>query len=178
MIDSGNTIHLIPLSLDDDIDLVILKKAVAKQFKMELQLKEVHIDLSSFFNPDRVQYSANEILTALLDSANGSDDKLISITGVDIFIPVLTFIFGQAYLGGQAGIVSVYRLKNEFYGMRGNDELFRDRMVKTLIHEIGHMFGLKHCVEIDCVMRSVTYVEEIDQKSENLCPKCHKLITS
>ncbi len=168
-------IQLVPLSLDIQLDMHSIIDRVRSQFHNDLKLHEIKFDLSQYFNPDRLQYSANEILPQLVKNAAGAD-KIIGITSVDIYIPVLTFIFGQAYLGGQAGIVSVYRLRNEFYGMEENEILFRERMIKTVIHELGHMFGLMHCMEMKCVMRSVTYVEDIDQKTENLCPKCAGLI--
>jgi archaemetzincin len=91
---------------------------------------------------------------------------------VDLFIPILTYIFGQAFLNGRTGIASFYRLANERYGMKSDDNFIPDRFMKEVIHELGHTFGLIHCHVPTCVMRSSTYVEDIDQKSANLCTKC------
>ena len=95
---------------------------------------------------------------------------------VDLFIPILTYIFGQAYLGGRTAIASSYRLKNESYGMTIDDKLLLGRFTKEVIHELGHTFGLIHCQNPLCVMRSSTYVEDIDQKERHLCPICRSLI--
>jgi archaemetzincin len=101
---------------------------------------------------------------------------IIGLFSVDLFIPILTFIFGQAYLNGRTGIVSVYRLSNERYGMSANEEILKERLMKEIIHELGHMFGLVHCSNPLCVMRSSTYVEDIDQKNHRLCDKCEELL--
>ena len=98
--------------------------------------------------------------------------KTLGVFDVDLFIPILTYIFGQAYLNGRAGIASVYRLRNERYGMKKDEKLLVDRFRKEVIHELGHAFGLIHCHDQTCVMRSSTYVEDIDQKSNHLCNKC------
>ncbi|MFH1852224.1 MAG: archaemetzincin [Candidatus Neomarinimicrobiota bacterium] len=171
MVTSG-TIYLVPFSIEIDHLLLQLQDIIQQQFKYHTRIKEQHFDLSRYFNPDRVQYSANDILAHLLELSVENNDKIIGLTGVDIYIPVLTFIFGQAYLGGRAGVISDYRLKNEFYGMPNDQELFEQRLTKCIIHELGHMFGILHCNRLDCVMRSATYVEEIDQKSIYLCQRC------
>jgi len=84
----------------------------------------------------------------------------------------LTFIFGQAFLGGRTGIASLYRLSSERYGMIRENELLLNRFIKEVIHELGHTFGLIHCHYPTCVMRSSTYVEDIDQKEYHLCHNC------
>jgi archaemetzincin len=98
--------------------------------------------------------------------------KTLGLFNVDLFIPILTFIFGQAFLGGRSGIVSLYRFNNERYGMTGDNQFLQDRFIKEVIHELGHTFGLIHCHNTACVMRSSNYVEDIDQKNQQLCPNC------
>ena len=91
---------------------------------------------------------------------------------MDLYIPILTYIFGQAFLNGRTGIASLYRFSNEYYGMSQDDKFILERFKKEVIHELGHTFGLIHCHNPTCVMRSSTYVEDIDQKSVNLCLRC------
>jgi archaemetzincin len=89
-----------------------------------------------------------------------------------LFIPILTYIFGQAIFNGKTGIASLYRLRNEQYGIQKDDTILFKRFRKVIIHELGHTFGLVHCYVPNCVMRSSTYVENIDQKRHNLCVRC------
>lgn len=146
--------------------------AVKKEFSFSVNIKEGRLDLSEFYDPVRRQYNGTKILK-VVDSQYASDsEKAIGLFSVDLFIPILTYIFGQAFLNGRTGIASFYRLSNERYGMSTNDKFILDRLKKEVIHELGHTFGLIHCHNPTCVMRSSTYVEDIDQKSENLCMKC------
>lgn len=158
----------------------ILKKiaeAVNHELLLSVNIKEGHIDLSEFYDPIRRQYNGNKLLKEI-DSMYATDsNKTIGLFNVDLFIPILTFIFGQAFLGGRTGIASLYRFSNERYGMDPNDRFILERFKKEVIHELGHTFGLIHCHNPTCVMRSSTYVEDIDQKSANLCLKCRSEIS-
>ena len=147
-------------------------EAVRNEFHCSVIIREGHIDLSDFFDQTRRQYNANNLLK-LVDSLHFPDSlKTLGLFNVDLFIPILTFIFGQAFLGGRCGIASLYRVSNERYGMPEDNQLLLNRFKKEVIHELGHTFGLIHCHNPTCVMRSSTYVEDIDQKNQQLCPNC------
>lgn len=98
--------------------------------------------------------------------------RCIGIVNVDLFIPLFTYIFGQGMLGGYKAIVSIYRLRSEFYGIPSDPALLVHRTIKVIIHELGHIPGLYHCHDPACVMRSSTYVEDLDQKSSFFCDEC------
>jgi archaemetzincin len=102
--------------------------------------------------------------------------KILGVTELDLFIPIFTFLFGEAQLNGIGALVSTHRLHNQFYGIPENKKLLRSRLLKEAIHELGHTFGLIHCFTLKCVMKSSTYVEEIDQKSINFCRVCEQKI--
>ena len=108
--------------------------------------------------------------STLLAQPLADADKVLGIAEVDLFIPILTFVFGEAQLDGPGAIVSMHRLNNKFYGMPENNALLVQRIVKESIHELGHTFGLLHCSSPGCVLNSSTYVEDIDQKSDELVP--------
>ena len=139
---------------------------------MPVSVKESHMDLSEFFDPMRRQYNGNKLMKELDSRASLNHIKTIALFRVDLFNPILTYIFGQAALNGNIGVASLYRLKNEQYGMKKDDDLLLERFQKVIIHELGHMFGLVHCHIPPCVMRSSTYAEDIDQKDPYLCTKC------
>ena len=146
-------------------------ESVQHEFTGSLIVKEGRIDLSEYYDAGRRQYNGNTLLKHVDSLPVNESGKTIGLFSVDLYIPILTYIFGQAYLGGRSGIASLYRLNNECYGMKPDVRLMQDRFRKEVIHELGHTFGLIHCSTSDCVMRSSTYVEDIDQKEHFLCPK-------
>jgi archaemetzincin len=149
---------------------------VKNEFLCTVHLREGHMDLSDFFDPVRRQYNGNLLLKEVNASFASESSKTLCLFSVDLFIPILTFIFGQAILNGRIGIASYYRLSNELYGIPRDENALLERFIKEVIHELGHTFGLIHCQIPTCVMRSSTYVEDIDQKSRNFCVNCRKEI--
>ncbi len=149
---------------------------ITQEFHLPVFFEESHIDINKFYDPMRRQYDGNRILKELDFLSLPQNVKNIGLFRVDLFIPILTYIFGQALLNGRTGIASLHRLRNEQYGMGKDEDLLLDRFRKVIIHEFGHMFGLLHCHIPTCVMRSSTYVEDIDQKSHKLCFKCRSEI--
>ncbi len=147
-------------------------EAVIQEYHCPVIIKDGHIDLSEYYDASRRQYNGNGLLKYMDVQIFPDALKILGLFNVDLFIPILTFIFGQAFLGGRSGISSVYRLSNERYGMKENNLLMQERFKKEVNHELGHMFGLIHCQNPKCVMRSSTYVEDIDQKDQHLCIRC------
>jgi archaemetzincin len=165
-------ITLISFGYFENNFLETIAGAVKSEFHCTVNLKEGHADLSEFYDQARRQYNGNDLLK-LVDSMSFPDSiKAMGLFNVDLFIPILTFIFGQAFLNGRTGIASLYRFNNERYGMTGDNQFLIDRCIKEVIHELGHTFGLIHCHNPTCVMRSSTYVEDIDQKNQHFCLNC------
>jgi len=89
---------------------------------------------------------------------------------------VLTFVFGEAQLSGNCAVVSLHRLREEFYGLPPNEELVRARLLKEAVHELGHTFGLRHCDNWQCVMTSSHAVERLDVKGTEFCFLCGRVV--
>jgi len=152
-------------------------EAVVHEFNIPVLIRDGHLDLSEYYDPARRQYNGNTLLKQIDLLSTYDSLKTLGLFNVDLFIPILTFIFGQAFLGGKSGIASIYRLNNERYGMTPDDQLMLDRFIKEVIHELGHTLGLIHCQNPACVMKSSTYVEDIDQKEQHLCISCRANLT-
>jgi len=145
---------------------------VSQALDHEVESVDLEMDLPKYYSTERGQYNATWILAGLLRQSADPDAKIVGITRVDLFIPVLTFVFGQAQLDGQGAVVSTYRLRNEFYGLPADEERLIERTIKEVVHEAGHSFGLVHCPDYGCVMHAATYVEDVDLKSERFCRDC------
>jgi len=124
------------------------------------------------FDAERGQYGSIPVLDWLNRLCPQDALKLLAVTERDLFIPVLTFVFGQAQLGGRAGVVSLARLRQEFYGLPRNDAVLVRRAHKEAMHETGHLFGLVHCADRRCVMSLATSVRQIDAKEAVFCAPC------
>jgi archaemetzincin len=168
-------IYILPLRFPDDILLEHLSFVIREVFEIPVQLMEESFSLKGGFDPVRNQYNSTWILSQLLDQAPEEDCKILGITSVDLYVPVLTFVFGEAQLEGKAAVVSSFRLRDELYGLPKNPERLKERLEKEAIHELAHTFGLVHCREPVCVMHSYTYAEEIDLKSKDFCGACSSL---
>ena len=126
------------------------------------------------FNVSRQQYSSTEILAGLATRIIPGSSRLLAVTPSDLYVPVLTFVFGEAQLEGRCAVVSTCRLRQEFYGLPPDASLESARLLKETVHELGHTFGLAHCDKYECVMAPSHAVEWIDLKGSKFCPTCRR----
>lgn len=168
------SILLVPVGRADDALLVRLGRAISKELDVECVVEDQQIDPSSAFHPERRQYHSTGIITEL-GRLTSRGDWLLGVTSLDLFIPILTFVFGEAETGGRCATVSTHRLRQEFYGLPPDPELLFDRLMKEAEHEIGHLWALHHCDDYDCVMAPSHSVEWVDVKMRRFCDRCRKL---
>lgn len=169
-------IYLIPLGngVEPGFDLLEhLAATLANAFRTPCQIRPLDMALDFAFDAARGQYHSTAILQRLERSAD-LDARILGVTTADLYVPVLTFVFGEAQLDGNCAVVSAARLKEEFYGLPPNDDLLRARLVKESVHELGHTFGLRHCPDWRCVMTSSHAVERLDVKTAGFCSACRK----
>jgi len=124
------------------------------------------------YDAGRGQWASIPVLENVLAQCPGDAAKILAVTTRDLFIPVLTFVFGQAQLGGRSAVVSLARLRQEFYHLPPDREIFLERAVKEALHESGHTLGLVHCADRACAMSLSTGVRQIDVKSASFCGPC------
>lgn len=152
--------------------LDLLAAGLARVFQDSCHVREQFIDPAGAFNPVRKQYHATALLRTL--SAQCADHRLLGIAQVDLFVPIFTYVFGEAQLSGHCAIVSIHRLREEYYGLPANEPLSQRRLLVEAIHEIGHTYGLRHCQEWQCAMASSNAIDRLDLKQPDLCPECRK----
>jgi archaemetzincin len=121
------------------------------------------------YDARRRQHSSGAILRWVLEAGPGAG-KVLAVTDRDLFIPILTYVFGEAQLGGAAAVVSTARLV-EGAGAAGR-RLLLERLEKEALHEVGHAFGLLHCGTLRCVMSRSAGVKDVDAKDPAPCPEC------
>jgi archaemetzincin len=171
------SILIVPIRPVDHAELTGLIAPLSNAFELPVFIEEAkYLDPAFAFDSYRNQFNSTFIITALLDRFPAHSGKIIGITAVDLFVPVLTYVFGEAQLDGRIAVLSTYRLREELYGLDPNPKLEQIRVLKEAIHELGHTFGLIHCRNPECVMHSSTSVEEIDVKGKNFCKECEQIM--
>jgi archaemetzincin len=171
-------IQIVPVgSVDRDI-LDFLSVTLGEIIGARCVVNKHTIDPGDAFNAQRRQYNSTRVLQKLLESDTSASCKLLGVADVDLFIPVLTFVFGEAQLGNRGALMSVHRLRQQFYGLPGDERVFYERCEKEAVHELGHAFGLVHCKHFECVMHYSNSIEEVDLKSNEFCRGCGGLLSN
>lgn len=132
------------------------------------------------YNDSRRQLDA----AALLDSASAYrrrhmiTDPVIIVISQDLYSPVHSFVFGLAREPAGVAVVSAARLRNEYYNLAPSDDDLTDRLIKEGAHEIGHLFGLSHCPDPQCIMFRPDTLAELDRKKKIFCETCRSTLES
>ena len=170
-------LQLLPIGNVDDGLLTGLRPALEETFRVPCAVLPVRLEPEFAFHGERQQYHSSQILQRMQTFVTADSWRLLGIAAVDLYIPILTFVFGEAQVGGPCAVISAHRLHQEFYGLAPDRELFRQRLIKEAIHELGHTLNLTHCDDYRCAMASSHAVEWIDLKEGTLCPACQTAVT-
>ncbi|MCX7823083.1 MAG: hypothetical protein N2260_06555 [Syntrophobacterales bacterium] len=120
---------------------------------------------------ERRQYDAG-LMLKILEEVSTNHFCILGVTYVDLCIPVFTYVFGEAQLGGRTAIVSTYRLQRGELGETISESVFYERVVKVALHEIGHVFSLYHCENEYCLMRFSSKLGALDSLPILFCDRC------
>jgi len=173
--------HTLVISPIGDLDaggelLEHLGKELGKLFGYRTDIRPLIEEKDLWLDPVRKQYHSTPILETLAVISPPEAVKVLAITKVDLFIPILTHVYGEAQLGGKACILSTYRF-NEEPSLAGRTEAFYCRLLKEAVHELGHTFNLRHCADSACAMHYCRSVKEVDRKSNQFCRYCTVLLS-
>lgn len=167
-----NELYLVAIGSIPVQALEWIENATAEWFPLPIRrLPPLSIPAGAY-DAKRKQYQSVEMMKLLAQQAPRDASRILGITDVDLAIPMLSFLFGQAQFDGPIAVVSLCRLHQEFYGLPPQETLLRERTVKEVLHELGHTFGLVHCSEPACAMSLATHIELVDAKSERYCARC------
>jgi archaemetzincin len=165
-------LYIIPIELSDLSFVEPLSTFLSDTFNIDTDIYSKDIRLADAYDPRRNQYYSSAILAQIIENPPPDAFRLLGITALDIFVPILTFLFGEAQFNGKGALISTFRLRNEFYKKTADTHLFHERILKEAVHELGHTYGLIHCTYPACVMNSSTYIEDVDEKSVAFCKTC------
>ena len=151
--------------------LVFLQNELSRTFGFDVRIAREEPIPQYAFNPKRNQYHSTKILEKL-KGLRTKDERLLGIVDVDLYVPELNFVFGEADVSYGVCIISLVRLRQEFYGLPKNENLFLERALKEAVHEIGHTYRLGHCGDTRCIMHFSNSLQDTDIKGPDFCPRC------
>jgi archaemetzincin len=173
-----HTVELVPAGMAGGggvpaLDLLDhLSVRLARLLHIRIPVLTSWLDIGSAWHHERQQVWSTEVLAIMNGEARPNGAVRVAYTELDLAVPVLTFVFGEALLSGASAVVSLHRLRNDFYGLPPDDGLLLDRALKETLHELGHTQGLRHCQDWRCVMSSAHAVERVDVRSAAFCRDC------
>lgn len=164
-----------PIRIYDSELLDEIQDTVREAFGYPVVISSILEDITFAYYQGRSQYQSTIILKRLAELAPVDILKVVAVTRVDLFIPILTYVYGEAQLGGKACIVSTHRLGGD-KATPFTEKKLRERLSKEAIHELGHTFNIRHCKDPLCIMHFCRTLGDVDRKSDQMCRYCRTLL--
>ena len=170
-------IGVLPIGKTDTATIIWIKENLAKAFpNAKCVVVDDNLPLrKEAFDENRKQYNSHMVLSEVQSYAAAKTglDRVLGVVDTDIFVPELNFVFGEATCHRKAALISLWRLKPEFYGEPTDTPLFLERALKEAVHELGHTLGLGHCPRTSCVMHFSNSISDTDIKQSLFCDRCN-----
>lgn len=156
---------------------------VSRALAVPCRLDLIAVAAAPALVPGRSQWDADLLLAAVENEASllpSPDDDgapvgapvVVALAAHDMGSPLFTHFFGRSRLRGRAAVVSLARLAPEFYGLAAASDLTARRAALEVLHELGHVAGLRHCSDSGCIMLLAHHVDAIDVRGTTFCPAC------
>ncbi len=165
-------LYLVPIGEVDQDILGYLGKALGREVGKRCELAPALPEPLYAYNEGRGQYLSSAILRELGSLDLPRAHRLLGVADLDLYVPELNFVFGQASLRGKEAIIALPRLRQSFYGLPDDPGLLHQRAVKEAVHELGHTYGLGHCPDRLCVMHFSNSLHDTDIKGRSFCRNC------
>ena len=161
-------------AVEDDV-LRSIQEAVLNVFGLSSTVRRLLSDVGFAFDPVRHQFHSTAILDRLAVCRPASCRKILAVVPFDLYIPILTHVYGEAQLGGQACILSTCRLREDEAGPC-SPAVLAERAAKEAVHELGHTFDLRHCPDTRCIMHYCRSLGDVDGKENRFCRYCRVML--
>lgn len=170
-----HTVIVSPLGNIDETLLKSIRIQIDRTFAFATEIHPLLKSLEFAHDPERDQYYSTRILQRLSELAPSHALKVLAVVQVDLFIPILTHVYGEAQLGGRSCVISTLRLSRDL-PPAGHLQTYQERITKETIHELAHTFDLRHCKDRACIMHYCRSIRDVDQKSQQLCRYCRTML--
>ncbi|MFC1821421.1 archaemetzincin family Zn-dependent metalloprotease [Thermodesulfobacteriota bacterium] len=165
-------IGLIPIGDIPEITSKSIAAHILGYYNLDVDILSHQEHPAYAYDEKRMQYNAGDILQAIESGFPENYEKVLAVVDVDIFVPILTHVFGEAFQGGCCALVSIYRLKRNSDGSTAQESLYLERAAKVALHELGHLLNLRHCMDGTCLMHFSGGLEDLDHAPFHFCRHC------
>ena len=165
-------ITLVPVGAVESELLLWLARRLSEVLPQKVVIAEKLPLPSAGYNSRRQQYQAAVLMAMLSSKSFYGAERVVGLIGADCYATGLNFIFGQARMGGREALVALPRLHQSFYNQPEDKALLRARLLKEVIHELGHTWELSHCANPQCVMHFSNTLHDTDIKGFDFCSRC------
>jgi archaemetzincin len=170
-------IEIVPLGEVENQVLEYLMENLPAVFGAQLSQAEARAIPEKAFNSSRNQYHASIILQSLSGVKRPPGTLTLTVIDKDLYVPELNFVFGQADRLHNICLISITRLRQSYYGLPEDENIFLPRTLKEAVHELGHLLNLGHCPNPRCVMHFSNSLSDTDRKDYRFCGLCQKRLS-
>jgi predicted Zn-dependent protease len=170
-------IRIVPINTVDAAFLDRLATCLEERFLASARVERSLVVPRSSLNSARGQLFVPTLNGKIQRAHPDAGAVLLAITDFDLYKTSHRFVFGDADEAQELAVVSIHRLRSEFYGEPADANVLFQRTLKESIHELGHAFGLKHCYNARCAMYYSNSIFETDNKMPHFCEICDRRLT-
>ena len=169
-------IGIVPINAMDATFLERLALCLEERFLFSCAVERTLRVPRTSLNSVRKQMFLNTLIARVVAATPAIDGMRLAITDFDLYKTSHQFVFGDASEEHRIAVVSLHRLRSDFYGEGADSNLLFQRTLKESVHDLGHAFGLKHCFNARCAMYFSNSIYDTDNKLSHFCETCEKRI--
>lgn len=171
-----DSISIVPINAIDSSFLMRLALCLEERFLLTCTVSRSVSIPRTTLNSVRKQLFLNTLYTRVVAASPETTGLRLAITDFDLYKTSHQFIFGDASEEQRVAVVSLHRLRGDFYGERADANLLFQRTLKECVHDLGHAIGLKHCFNPRCAMYLSGSIYDTDNKLSHFCESCEKRV--
>jgi archaemetzincin len=169
-------IGVLPFGEVPEVALRVIAANIAGSFDLQADVLPFQAEPQYAYDERRFQYDALALLQAVGSMPFDQYEKVIGVLDVDLFIPILTHVFGEAEQDGRYALVSLHRLRRNSDGSNPPMPLLLERTAKVALHELGHLYSLVHCTDSKCLMHFSGGLQTLDEIPLYFCRYCSRYL--
>ncbi len=174
MFDKKRILGVVPVGDVSAFAVKVIAAHITGYLHLDAEVLSARDQPVSAYDERRFQHNAGTLLKAFEAISFGDFDKVVAVLNVDLFAPIMSYVFGEARQGGKLALVSLFRLQTKPDGVTCPSSLIYERAAKVALHELGHLYNLVHCEDHGCLMHFAGEIGQLDQIPLYFCRYCSK----